>query len=110
MNMGYVYLILEVDKDGNERHKIGVTKNSPEKRLKQLQTGNSNIIRLLHTYESVNYKRVEKWLHGRYRWKQTEAENEWFTLSDDEVLGFITECEKADTTIKILLKENPFFK
>ena len=63
--MGYVYLILEVDKDGYERHKIGITKNNPEKRVKQLQTGNSNVIRLLHTYESKNYKHVEKWLHNR---------------------------------------------
>lgn len=36
--MGYVYLLLETDKDGNERHKIGITKNWPEKRVKQLQT------------------------------------------------------------------------
>lgn len=108
--MGYVYLILEIDKDGNERHKIGVTKNAPEKRVKQLQTGNSNIIRLLQAYESPNYKRVERWLHGRYSWKQTEAKNEWFNLSDNEVTNFIKECKMADVTIDLLLRENPFFK
>lgn len=36
--MGYVYLILEVDKNGDERHKIGISKNDPNKRNKQLQT------------------------------------------------------------------------
>ena len=108
--MGYVYLILEIDKNGDERHKIGITKNNPEKRVKQLQTGNSGIVRLLQTYESDNYKKVEQWLHGRYKSKQTEAKNEWFNLSDDEVTGFLEECKKADTTISFLLKENPFFK
>jgi hypothetical protein len=38
MIMGYVYLFLEVDKEGNEAYKIGITKNEPIKRVKQLQT------------------------------------------------------------------------
>lgn len=108
--MGYVYLILEIDKNGDERHKIGITKNNPEKRVKQLRTGNSGIIRLLEAYESKNYKKIEQWLHGRYKWKQTEAKNEWFNLSNNEVIGFLDECKKADSTISLLLKENPFFK
>jgi hypothetical protein len=108
--MGHVYLLVEIDKDGNERYKIGITKNDPEKRVKQLQTGNSGVVRLLQTYESANYKKVEQWLHGRYKWKQTEAKNEWFNLTDDEIKSFLDECKKADTTIQFLLKENPFFK
>jgi hypothetical protein len=108
--MGYVYLLVEIDKDGNERYKIGITKNDPEKRVKQLKTGNSGVVRLLQAYESPNYKKIEQWLHGRYKWKQTEAKNEWFNLTDDEVMNFLDECKKADTTIQFLLKENPFFK
>lgn len=107
---GYVYLLVEIDKNGNERHKIGITKRDVNKRICELQTGNSGIVRLLQTYESDNYKKVEQWLHGKYKWKQTEAKNEWFNLSDDEVTGFLEECKKADTTISFLLKENPFFK
>ena len=38
MIMGYVYLLLQIDFDGNCSHKIGITKNDPNKRLKQLQT------------------------------------------------------------------------
>jgi len=108
--MGYVYLLLETDKDGNERHKIGITKNWPEKRVKQLQTGNSNVIRLLQTYESPNYKKVEQWLHSRFSGLKTETNNEWFKLNDDQVLGFQDICKKLDETIQLLLKENPFFK
>ncbi len=36
--MGYVYLILEGNSHGEELHKIGITKNDPQLRVKQLQT------------------------------------------------------------------------
>ena len=36
--IGYVYLLLQIDTDGLESHKIGITKNDPELRVKQLQT------------------------------------------------------------------------
>lgn len=108
--MGYVYLILEINQNGQECHKIGVSKNPPEKRLKQLQTGNPNEIRILNAYESVNYKKVEQWLHSRYSTKKTLADNEWFNLTDEQVFSFIDTCKKADETISLLLRENPFFK
>ena len=108
--MGYVYLILEVNQHGEEYHKIGVSKNPPQKRLKQLSTGNPNEIRILNAYESINYKRVEKWLHSRYCTQKTLSNNEWFVLSNEQVLSFIDTCKKADETISLLLKENPFFK
>jgi hypothetical protein len=108
--MGYVYLILEINQHGEECHKIGISKNTPEKRLKQLSTGNPNEIRVLNTYESVNYKKVEKWLHSRYNTKKTLAKNEWFSLTNEQVMSFLETCKKADETISLLLKENPFFK
>lgn len=108
--MGYVYLILEVNHNGEESHKIGISKNEPIKRLKQLQTGNPNKISILNFYESINYKRIEKWLHTKYSLNKTLAENEWFKLSDEQVLMFTDTCKKADETISFLLKENPFYK
>ena len=108
--MGYVYLLLEINQHGEEYHKIGISKNSPEKRLKQLSTGNPNEIRVLNTYESVNYKKIEKWLHSRYKTNKTLANNEWFNLTNEEVFLFIDRCKKADETINLLLNENPFFK
>ena len=108
--MGYVYLILEVNQHGEEYHKIGISKNTPEKRVRQLSTGNPNEIRVLSTYESVNYKKVEKWLHSRFSTKKTLANNEWFNLTNEQVLSFLDTCNKADETIRLLLKENPFFK
>ena len=67
MIMGYVYLLLQIDFDGNESYKIGITKNDPKKRVKQLQTGNPNKISLHRKYDSKNYLKVERWLHRKYQ-------------------------------------------
>ena len=107
--MGYVYLLLEVDKDGNERHKIGFTKNKPEKRLKQLKTGNSNIISVLDAYGTDNYVKVERWLHKRYSCQRTEANNEWFILSNDQVMEFQQVCKEADDIVNFMLENNHFY-
>jgi hypothetical protein len=107
--MGYVYLLLEVDANGDESHKIGITKNDPTKRSKALQTGNPSKIGVLKAYESNNYRMVEKWLHGRFNMKRTLARNEWFKLSDEDVLTFLDECKKGDDITTFMKKENPFF-
>lgn len=107
---GYVYLLLEVDADGYERHKIGFSKNNPLKRIIQLQTGNSNIITLLNFYETTNYKMLESWLHKKFANQKTQAENEWFTLTNEQVIDFIPTCREIDSTITYMKENNPFFK
>lgn len=107
---GYVYLLLQVDKQGNELFKIGISKNDPNLRLKQLQTGNPNKIDVLRCYESINYKKVEQWLHAAYSRQKTLAANEWFSLTNEQVLNFLADCKKADENISFLLEHNHFFK
>lgn len=109
MIMGYVYLLLQTDIDGHESHKIGITKNDPNKRVKQLQTGNPNKISLLRSYETKNYLKVEHWLHRQYQTK-TEAKNEWRTLTDNQVFSFHDDCKTADDNIQFLLDNNSFFE
>lgn len=106
--MGYVYLFLEIESNGLENHKIGVTKNDPKLRIKQLQTGNSRKITLLRSYKSDNYLKVERWMHRKYFSSKTEAKNEWRALTDEEVFTFIQDCEEADDNIKFLQQHNPF--
>jgi len=108
--MGYVYLILQIDENGEESHKIGISKNDPELRLKNLQTGNPNKIDILRIYESKNYKKLEQWLHSRYNLKKTLAKNEWFKLTNEDVLSFMETCKSADETIQFLIENNTFFK
>jgi len=107
---GFVYLLLEVNQHGEESHKIGISKNDPTLRKKNLQTGNSNKIDVLKTYCSPHYKKIEQWLHGKYSNKKTEADNEWFILSNEEVMSFNETCKKIEDTINFLKKENHFYK
>lgn len=106
--MGYIYLLLEVDKHGEERHKIGITKNDPNKRNSGLQTGNSDKIRVLKFYESPNYLKIERILHRKFSLK-TSAGNEWRNLTNEEVMGFLGECKKADDIVSLLIRDNPFY-
>lgn len=100
--MGYVYLIEDVD---NNRYKIGVTKNL-EKRIRNLQTGNSNKIVLIESYKTEYPFRLETMLHTHF--KQFHHYNEWYELDVDSVEKFIELCESFNNII-ISLKDNPFF-
>jgi len=106
---GYVYLMVEGDQYGEEKYKIGVTKNDPSLRLKKLKTGNSGELSLLKTYRSKNYKKIEKMIHKKYFNKRTLSQNEFFNLEDANVLNFIEDCKMLENVIDVL-KENPFYK
>ena len=108
--MGYIYLLLSVDINGNEFFKIGVTKRDINKRISELQTGNSDKIQLLNHYQSENFKKVEKMMHLKYSAFKTEANNEWFSLQTEHVVSFLENCKEADQTISFLLENNPFYE
>ena len=107
---GYVYLICEVDSYGGEKYKIGETKNDPEKRLKTLKTGNPNEIFVLLKYYSENYKKIERWLHKKYFAQKTISKNEFFYLSNEQVISFLEDCKEIDKTITFLKETNHFYK
>lgn len=109
MSEGYVYLIVEGDHNGEEKYKIGVTKNNPDQRLRKLRTGNSNELDILRLYKSKNYKKIERVLHRKFSSQKTLSKNEFFYLSDEQVFCFIKYCEEAEEIIESL-KDNPFFK
>ena len=101
--MGNVYLLMSTDSDGEtELFKIGITKLSVEKRIKTLSTGNPNKIVLINSYYSKNYKEIEKWLHSRYSLSKSMSKNEWFLLTNEQVLKFIDTCKKIDETINFI--------
>lgn len=107
--MGYVYLLLEVNDEGKERHKIGFSKNHPSLRKNQLQTGNSKKISVLTFYESKNYKKIENLLHAKYDFQRTDTLNEWFHLTDEQIKSFLDDCKKQDELIEFMLVNNSFF-
>lgn len=109
MLSGYVYLLFIVDSDGTELFKIGLSRSSPENRLKQLQTGSAHTISVLKIYQSKHYRKIEQWLHGKYSHLKTDSQNEWFRLSNQDVLDFEKTCENIEQDIEFLLKENYFY-
>lgn len=101
--MGYVYLLND---SGQENlYKIGVTRGKIEKRIKQLQTGNSNDIVLIKSFETKHPFYMERVLHSKYRINQIK--NEWFFLSNKDVDNFIDSCLLIEKNIKAM-KDNPF--
>ena len=103
--MGYVYLIGEKDNIG--KYKIGSTKaNDINKRLKQLQTGNSSELFIKEYYETEHPFKLEKMLHNHF--KSSNIIGEWFELSESDTKAFRDVCEKKEKTIEAL-KDNPFY-
>jgi hypothetical protein len=102
-NEGYIYLICD---NLNNKYKIGMTKGDINKRMKQLQTGNSNEL-FIHSYYKTKYPfRLEKILHNKFTNYNTL--NEWFELPDSDVINFSNSCKEQEDIILSLL-DNPFF-
>lgn len=74
---GYLYVISE----GNSTFKkIGLTGEDPNKRVKQLQTGNPRQLYVVRKIRVSNMKQCETFLHrmfGRYH-----IRGEWYNLSN----------------------------
>ena len=103
--MGYVYLIGEMNNKG--RYKIGSTKaKDVNKRLKQLQTGNSSELFIKESYETEHPFKLEKMLHNHF--KSSNLIGEWFELSESDTEAFRKVCEEKENIISCL-KDNPFY-
>ena len=101
--MAFVYLLGDSGQDNT--YKIGVTRGKIEKRIKQLQTGNSNEIYLVNYYETKYPFFIEHSLHMKFFPQQKI--NEWFILNDNDVLNFKKNCISIEENAKIL-ENNPF--
>lgn len=100
---GCVYLIADYN---NNVFKIGASRNCAVKRMKQLQTGNSNPLELLETFITNYPYRLETILHNKFKYKKVH--NEWYSLNEEEVKNFYLTCEEINKIIE-LMKDNPFF-
>lgn len=106
MSRASVYLVCNPETD---QYKIGVTKNSIEKRLKQLQTGNGCELHAVCVHESEYPYYIERMLHHELHSSNTVGE--WFDLSDKEnfLQHFKDLCIKYEDII-VKMKDNPFFE
>jgi hypothetical protein len=76
--------------------KIGISKNS-NNRIKQLQTGNPNKLKLLFDFKindkyNVSASQIESTIHHFIKeYNNKHVLNEWFKLTDNEVV-YIAKC------------------
>lgn len=92
-----IYLI----KDGEDRYKIGYSKN-PKERLKQLQTAGATEYHLFYEIECEYATKVERVMHrymNRYR-----TNGEWFQLPYEDVMAFPDLVRKTDNNFKLIVE------
>lgn len=99
-----IYLARQEDSD---LYKIGITKKTPEKRLKELQTGNAAPLLLIEQFQTKHNFKMETALHAEFASKRMEGE--WFVLSEDDVKKFISLCEEKEAAMDFLKKNNFFW-
>jgi hypothetical protein len=103
--MAWVYLMSDLENENV--YKIGMTRsNNINKRKKELQTGNPNLIFIDNAFETDFPFKIEKMLHNKYSYKQKL--NEWYELDKQDVDNFKQTCQDFEN-ICIALKDNPFF-
>ena len=96
-----VYLIVS----NNQNYKIGITtKKNLTKRLKTLQTGNSDKLEIVKTYQTNYASLIERTLHREFATKKINGE--WFNLSISDVLTFEDKCRIIENNINILKDQN----
>lgn len=104
--MAFVYLIGENNEEN--KYKIGVTRHKDiNKRILELQTGNSQELYIKDFYETEHPYKLEKMLHRHFFDKKIL--NEWFSLNGDDIKSFKELCSKYSGILESL-KYNPFFK
>jgi hypothetical protein len=91
------------------KYKIGYTRNKStlKKRVKQLQTGNPDKIKILNFHETKHGRKVETALHNVYSMKRLEGE--WFELEVYDAKNFNDTCNKLESNFDYLVEnQNPF--
>lgn len=98
-SIGYVYLI---NQDDTDIYKIGVSKNEPSLRLKNLQTGNDKQLSIIFYLKSNCYTTLESTLHKTFQYDNIKGE--WFKFANKDVI--ITEMQSVNSRLETLLENS----
>ena len=101
--MKYIYLIKSLE---DSCYKIGISKH-PNKRLSQLQTGNSAELKLVEVYSTELANQIEGTLHRKY--SHYHKNGEWFDASIEIETLFMMECKQIEETLTMLKREGNVF-
>lgn len=102
--VGTVYLICD---PSTELFKIGMTRGDVNKRIRELQTGNSCEIHLVKKFDTPIPSYIESSLHHYFFGKQIL--NEWYKLDLKDIIDFEKKCMFYEDIARSL-QDNPFFK
>ena len=102
--MGLIYLIT----NDYIHYKIGYTNKSINERISSIQTGNSEQIDIIKTFNSIHCSYIEKMLHKQFHDKRIKGE--WFELNDNDIKTFESSCKKYHDIANLLQRTNHFFK
>lgn len=84
-------------------YKIGVSKNTA-KRIKQLQTGTSEEIDVVHIYKSDIPFKLETALHNFY--SMYKVNREWYNLPLEVELEYLDFCKKTEANLLLVGKKD----
>lgn len=110
--MKYVYLINIQD---TNIYKIGFTKQSPEKRVKDLQTGNPYKMVLVDSYKSQIAPSIETVIHNYFKHKKNNPEEglsllgEWFILEKKDIETFQSTCQTIEGNLNAISNNTTFY-
>lgn len=101
-----IYLVCS-EINGQKLHKIGFTRRTPEKRIKEFKTGNASEIYLVDSFDSKWGTKIEAMLHRIYKTKKINGE--WFELTEEDVMMFKKHCISIDNNLKLITEQNTYF-
>lgn len=94
--------------ENTNNYKIGITRQDPKNRLRQLQTGNSCKLVLISKFETKYGNKMEIALHSRFKTKKREGE--WFNLQEEDLKQFHELCMQIEKNFDTLAESNYFFR
>lgn len=101
----FVYLIC-AEFENRKLYKIGITRRSIEKRIKELKTGNCSSMYLVDYFDSKWGSKIESQVHIIY--DSCRLSGEWFDLSNDDLLSFKENCKMIHDNLELLNSYNTY--
>ena len=105
--MKNIYLIESRSDNNTSTYKIGITKRNPKIRLKELQTGNSNELILIHTYQTREDYLMESTLHNFFNFNKIKGE--WYNMEQETIDSFHKTCQLIEKNLSSL-KQNTYWE
>ena len=99
-----VYLVSSTI-EGDTCYKIGYSKRDPNKRIKEMKTGNASQLDLIDSFQSKWGTQIEAKLHRMFQDKKISGE--WFRLNSNDISQFKKICEQTHERFELISIVSP---